>query len=399
MTTASHNRTNPKSTATISINEFMRIKNTILTTGQEQDERKNIDARLKQISQIKAKQWPDSIEMAKKTRLESRQKIFFEKELEKRKIDDEEKKFQEMQKKIIVEKANKLLFEQQDAVKSFNSKLLYSDVLKERDIQKEIQDRKKDTERHIENKWYELEQEKMKEFDMKGILKQEEEKEKKKEQINAINGQFHEFKIRKVKEYQDRVVEGEIIKIAAKRALEEEKRKEEERRTKAKHQQDEFKRANENLKIQKDIKKQQEKEEEKRIEEFAVKKQQMIDLRKRKEIENFQNKQGERQKLIDRQIEHLKQIKNKEEEILAKQVKEAEEKRNKELEEKEKRRNEMQRRIDETREYQIRRKREIKEQEREEDKEFVEIWKEKMKQLVILLLFNFKGRRRERRKK
>ena len=125
MTTASYNRTNPKSTATISLNEFIRIKNTILTTGQEEDERKNIDARLKQISQTKAKQWPDSIEMAKKTRLESRQKIFFEKEMEKRKIDEEEKRFQEMQKKIIVERANKLLFEQQDSVKSFNSKLLY----------------------------------------------------------------------------------------------------------------------------------------------------------------------------------------------------------------------------------------------------------------------------------
>ena len=389
MTTASYNRTNPKSTATISLNEFIRIKNTILTTGQEEDERKNIDARLKQISQTKAKQWPDSIEMAKKTRLESRQKIFFEKEMEKRKIDEEEKRFQEMQKKIIVERANKLLFEQQDSVKSFNSKLLYSDVLKERDIQKEILNRKKDTERFIENKWHDLEKEKMREFDMKEIIKQEEENEKKREQIGTINGQFHEFKIRKVKEYQDKVVEGEIIKLAAKRALEEEKRKEEERRLKAKQQQEEFKRANENLKIQKENKKQHEKEEEKRIEEFAIKKQQMVDLRKRKEIENFQNKQGERQKLIDRQIEHLKIIKNKEEEIFEKQVKEAEEKKNKELEEKEKRKNEMQKKIDETREYQTRRKREIKEQVKQEEKEFVEIWKDKMKQLVKLLLYNF----------
>lgn len=386
MKTASFTNPSQKSTATISLDDFMRIKNTIVVTGQEEDERKNIDARLKQISQTKAKHWPDSIEMAKKTRLESRQKIFFEKELEKRKIDDEEKKFQEMQKKLIVERANKILFEQQDAVKSFHSKLLYSDILKERDLQKEIRERKKETVTHIENKWTELEKEKMKEFDLKEAIKKEEEKEKKNDQISTINQQFHEFKIRKVKEYQDRVVEGEIIKLAAKRALEEEKKKEEEKRFKAKLQQEQFKRANDELKLMKEIKKQNEKEEEKRIEEYAIKKQQMVDLRKRKEIENFQNKQGERQKLINKQIEHLQQIKSKEEEILNKQAKEVEEKRNKELEEKERRKNEMQKRIDENREYQVRRKREIKEIEKSEEKEFVENWKHKMKQLVRLNL-------------
>ena len=79
MKTASNNSTIQKSTATISLNDFNRIKSTIITTGQEEDERKNFDAKLKQISLAKAKQWPDSIEMAKKTRLESRQKIFFDK--------------------------------------------------------------------------------------------------------------------------------------------------------------------------------------------------------------------------------------------------------------------------------------------------------------------------------
>ena len=45
-----------------------------------------------------------------------------------------------------------------------------------------------------------------------------------------------------------------------------------------------------------------------------------------------------REQLIERQIEHLKTIKNKEDEILHKQVMEAEEKALKEFEEKERRR-------------------------------------------------------------
>lgn len=45
--------------------------------------------------------------------------------------------------------------------------------------------------------------------------------------------------------------------------------------------------------------------------------------------------------MIDKQIEHLKTIKNREDEILNKQVMEAEEKANKLFEEKERRRQEM----------------------------------------------------------
>jgi len=217
-------RTNDKNQVSVlSVEDFLRIRNTIVPPEKEEDERKRLDQDYKTISQTKMRQWPDSIEMAKKNKLESRKKVFFEKEMEKRKIDDEERKFQEMQKKIVIEKANKLLFEAQDPVKSFNSKMLLSDVLKERDYQKEICARKKECENEIERKWLDLERENIKENDRKEKLKKEAEEQKKKEQMKFINQQFHDYKIKRIKEYQDNEIEGEMIKLASKQGLEEER--------------------------------------------------------------------------------------------------------------------------------------------------------------------------------
>jgi hypothetical protein len=385
MLTSSSNLSNKGNSSTISLSNFQRIVNTIVPSSREEDNRKHHDMNLKSTSQQKMRKWPDSIEMAKKNQLEVRKKVFFENEMEKRKIDEEERKFQEMQKKIIVERANKLLFEAQDPVKSFHSKLLVADVLKEREYQKDISERKKEIEREKEARWLEIEKEQMKEYDLRENMKKMEDKHKKEIQIETINSQFTDYKIKRVREYQDKVVEGELIKLAAKKALKEEKEKEEEKKSKAIEQQNQFKKANQELEELKLMKKQKEKEEEKKIEEFAIKKQQMADLRKRKEIEKFNEKQHTRQKLIDKQIEYLKSIKNREDEILNKQVKESEEKKARELEEKKRRFNELKKQIDDHRDFQKKRKKEIQEQEKKEDKEFVELWKEKMKQLVKLI--------------
>ncbi len=362
----------------------MRIRNTIAPTHTHEDERRDKDSALKQSSHTRMRQWPDSIEMAKKNKLESRKKVFFEKEFEKRKVDEEERKFQEIQKHMVVERANKLLFEAQDPVKSFHSKLLLSDVHKERDYQQEIKERQREIERRIEANNIEMEEQQIREYDIKEMKKQEEEKRKKEHQLNVINNQFEDFKIKKIKEYQDYIIEGEMVKLAAKKGLEDDKKKEEERRMKAKLQQKQFEEGNKQLLKMKEDVRNKEKEEIKKIEEYAIKKQQMVDLRKRKEEEKFKEKQDRRQKMLDKQIEYLTQLKNREDEILDKQVKEAEEKKTAAEVAKKKKWQEMKKQMDENREYQIARKKHIKDMEKKEDKEFIESWKDKMGQLVSI---------------
>lgn len=60
----------------------------------------------------------------------------------------------------------------------------------------------------------------------------------------------------------------------------------------------------------------------------------MADLKKQKEEERFQEKQKSRQKIIDKQIEYLSQLKNREDEILSKHKQEADKKYNQELNDK-----------------------------------------------------------------
>jgi hypothetical protein len=67
----------------------------------------------------------------------------------------------------------------------------------------------------------------------------------------------------------------------------------------------------------------------------------MQDLRKRKEEKKFREKQAHRQKIIDQQVEYLKNLKNREDEILVKQIKEAEEKKAREDDEKKRRFNDL----------------------------------------------------------
>lgn len=67
----------------------------------------------------------------------------------------------------VVERANKYAHEQQDIVKAFKSKLLMSDVLAERDIQREVKQRKLDHEKRLEKEWEELDRAKMEAFDEK----------------------------------------------------------------------------------------------------------------------------------------------------------------------------------------------------------------------------------------
>lgn len=79
-------------------------------------------------------------------------------------------------------------------------------------------------------------------------------------------------------------------------------------------------------------------------------------MKKEREEMKFKEKQETRQKLIDAQIKHLQSLKNREDEILNKQVAEAEEKANKLLEEQERRRKLMKDQIEKSRQHQIAKK-------------------------------------------
>ena len=305
---------NYKHPAYITLSDFMRIQNEINPINAEYENRKAYEKKLKKLSIAKSKNWKDSLEMKKKNEFEMAKKRFLEDERRRRFLDEEEKKYQNMQNDIIIQKARKQLFEEQDAVKSFNSKLLFVDTLKERDYQKEIFNRKKQLNDMINQRFYENQKKKLDEYDKKLELKKLLEEEKRKEQMKIMKEQLQESKIKIIQDYQERLVEGRLMKLNMEKAIEEDKKMAELKEKKKKEIQKEYFEANERLRQEREAQKEKELAEEKKIELFAIKKQQRDDLRKKVEDQKINDKLDMHQKMIDLQLNNLIKIQKEKEE-------------------------------------------------------------------------------------
>merc|ERR1711959_310836 len=102
-------------------------------------------------------------------------------EEERKKIDREEAAIAAEKRRMAIERANKMLYDDNDRVKAFHSNLLLSDVLKEREAQIEVSRQKKKNERRREKYWAEMQKDAMHEYDTKELEKKGEEKRKKNE--------------------------------------------------------------------------------------------------------------------------------------------------------------------------------------------------------------------------
>ena len=303
-----------KHPAYITLTDFMRIQNEINPINAEYENRKAYERKLKKLSIAKSKNWKDSLEMKKKNEFEMAKKRFLDDELRRRQLDEEEKKYQNAQNDIIIQKAQRQLFEEQDPVKSFKSKLLFCDTLKERDYQKEISNRKKQLNEIRNQRFLENEKKKIDEYDKKIELKKILEEEKRKERMQIMREQLQESKFKIIQDYQERMVEGRLMKMNMEKALEEEKKLSLLKQERKKQLQKEYFEANERLKQEKKIQEEKELEEEKKIELFAIKKQQRDDLRKKVEDQKIKDKLNMHQKLIDVQLNNLIKIQKEKEE-------------------------------------------------------------------------------------
>ena len=364
------------SKSVISLSELKEIQNIIDPAPTKEELRKSIDIKLRKISQEKIAKWKNSLQNENNLRLEREKNEFIKKERLRQKIDEEERKYQNMRYNLSMQKAREYLFNSKDLVKSFNSSMLYSDTLKERDKQIELNRSIKMRKEKDEQDWIKKEKEQMLAYDMKELEKKKLRRNKSEAEMNIIRNQFNEVKYKRLQEMQDNYIEGEIIKREARNALLEEQKKKEMIKLARIKQNEEFVKRNEELKKYLEIKKQKELEDDKLIEMHAKYKEDLENLKKRKEKEKFEEKQKRQQKLIDVQFENLKRIKEEQE---RKENKDVEIKMNKdENEEKMKieKRNKILKEMEEQRLENIKRKEENKIKEKiEEMKEIEEIRK------------------------
>ncbi len=372
-----------KNAATITLSEFMRIKNSVnVPTTEDADAKKLQRKTMHEIAQTKVKNWPNTIDTLRKKKEDDKIKKLRDEEIKRREIDAKEAAYQHQLRKAAVERANEMLYQQQDQVKAFNSKMMLSDVLQERDAQLQINAKKKEIHKAIEKEYVEQDKEQMAVYDEKEKAKAEEDQKKKAHNAAVIREQWKEAQIKKQKLAQESKVEGELIKKQVAEELEKDYLKEMERKQKAVEAQQEFLVSNERLQKTKDELRQKDLEAERKTLEYAQEKEKMNNLRRQKEEERFRAKQAIRQKMIDKQIELLNNIQNAEEKRLEKQVAEAEEKAQKELEEKEKRFKEAQEAIERTRLAQLEKKKAEAEHKKRENEQYTGMWRTRMAELA-----------------
>ena len=304
----------------ITLSNLREIQNIISPVPTKAELRKSVDVEIKKLSDEKTSKWKNTIKNALKLKLEQEKNDFIKKESYRQKLDEEERKYQNMRYNLSLQKAHDYYFNSKDIVKSFNTSLFYSDILKEREKQIEINnERRKQREKEEEN-WLIKDREKMLQAELKELEKKKLRKTKSEAEMNIIKQQFNNVKYKRLFELQDNYIEGELIKKQAKADVLRERKNKEMIKLAQIKKNEEFVKLNEELKKEAEKKKLKELEEDKKIEMEAKKQEKMENIKRQKEQEKFNEKLKRQQKLIDVQFENLKRIKEEQEKRVNKDV-------------------------------------------------------------------------------
>merc|ERR1712151_468476 len=192
--------------------------------------------------------WNNTLEGSRRKKAEEKKKKLELEELERQKIDAEEAKIQLDQRKATIERANKLLYDESDRMKSFHSKMMMCDVLAEREAQLSLKGELRKLEQIREDRFLEMEKQ-----NYRKMLEREMKEKETKEELSKIAAkvqkeQLAEYKEKRFREIEDQMLEGELLRRKAIEDLESEKQAERKRRDTAIKALSETQKANEYLK-------------------------------------------------------------------------------------------------------------------------------------------------------
>ena len=214
----------------------------------------------------------------------------------------------------------------------------------------------------------------MQEYDEKMRAKLEQEYKLKMVNAKDINDQLENFKLNYIKQLKEEMLEGELIKRQVEEDIEREKQREIARQMKVSQMRSDFSDANKELLKMKEAERLKDIEDDKMVAIHAAKKEGLDTMKKEREGERFKAKLDERQKMIDKQIEQLRALKDNQEQVLNRQVAEAEDKANRRFALQEKKKADMQAAIEKSRYLQTLRKKQEAEAAKLEEKEFADFW-------------------------
>ena len=367
----------------ISDKELRRFQDIVdkSSTKAAEDEVRRREA-IRQISEARVANWPNTIEAQRHRKEKARQDRLDREEERRLQIDEEERALREAQKAQAVQRANILLYEENDKVKNFTSKLFLATVLEEREKQLAIKEEKKIREKQNEMEWAITQEE---------ALREAEEKEKVKKSTSAQRilslkeaqlNQLEELRQQKIRERDQNRAEGRTIKQHAQEAVEEEVQLEQDRKINQQKMALRLEEANRDQIARKAKAAEEERLENEKIAFFAQQKEQQKLDRKARADEKFAAKLQRRQELIDTQARQLEELKAATEEKELKAMRDHDrERREKEAREQEKRER-RQKEMEFFRSEQLAMKESKKAQQESEMLKMKEIWKQRADILI-----------------
>jgi hypothetical protein len=288
----------------INLTDLIRIQREIIPSINEERNRKLYDEKLKEKSKAHILNFKGEGLRVDKSNLgyyyDKMKTNFINEEMRKRKIDEIEKEYQMNEKKTVNDRAKKILFQNQDDIKEFRSKMMLSDCMNERKYQQEIKKLKKATNDYLEEIYHAQDLENMAKYDKKEQEKLEKMQKKKQEQMKIINCQMEEAKMKRIQEFQEKEVEGFMARQDYLDGVKEDELKAEKERERKQKLKEEFIEGNEEAKKRKREKLIKEREEEKKREQFRLEKDRLEEIKKKKAEEILKRQQNERQKMIDK---------------------------------------------------------------------------------------------------
>lgn len=277
---------------------------------------------LRKTSKGRYKNWGNTLEALREKKKRDRVQKLEEIERGQQKVDHKEMLYQEQQRRNAIDRANRLLFQQNDKVKSLNSALHLSDCMKERGKQIQIHRQRKAHAARLEEMWASVET-----ANLSKMIEREESEtiEKKQRSMDLVNSQLEQlrdFRERQKLALSEEIEEGKRTRMIAAEARDIARQQEAERMVLQDENAKEYVRANiEQKKIKDEIRKLEEAEDAK-IEQHEKEKERKLKIRREHEAKRAKAKLDQHEKMMMQQYKHLSSLRNQENARLEKDAEE-----------------------------------------------------------------------------
>lgn len=338
-------------------------------------------AELRKRSEARYRNWGNTLEALREKKKSNRVKRMEEVEARQQIIDDQEAAYQDAQRRAVIERANQIMYTQNDRVKMFQTGLLYSNVLKAREAQVRMSKKKKQRARAKEEEWHKMEMKQLAgavEKEKKELLAA---KQKAKDLAMMQLTQLAVKRQRNMNQRMEEIAEGERIKQAAADAVVEAKEAELARLELRREQNRQYKLANEEQRRLKAEQARLDQLEEDQLMAFAKEKERLAEDRKRIVGEQKRAKEQRHEMMLQRQYEYLQNIKNVEEARLEKSQAELEAKTDMFLARRAAQKEANLKETHKSRQQQIRERKRAIEKQQEEERIIVQHWEKRRKEM------------------